>query len=114
AAVDALLSLGYPYALEVAPEDLEHLREQRRLGGPSRWRGLVSGLVWPVSAVQMGLALTDHGASRFSEAFQSFGTTGALTANAVHVGTTLAAASGVAMTRPGSWARTVFVAALAM
>ncbi|WP_426749382.1 hypothetical protein [Myxococcus sp. Y35] len=30
AAVEALLSLGFPYALEVRPEDLEHLRDNAR------------------------------------------------------------------------------------
>jgi hypothetical protein len=33
AAVEALLSMGYPFALEVRPEDLEHLRERAAAGG---------------------------------------------------------------------------------
>lgn len=32
-AVEALLELGFPYALEVRPEDLEHLRQSGRAGG---------------------------------------------------------------------------------
>lgn len=32
-AVEALLSMGYPYALEVNPEDLEHLRERSAVAG---------------------------------------------------------------------------------
>jgi len=48
AAVEALLGMGYPYALELAPEDLEHLRaETRRLPLVSR-----------VGAVALVLALT--------------------------------------------------------
>jgi hypothetical protein len=37
-AVESLLSLGFPYALEVRPEDLEHLRASGH-GGPA-WKGL--------------------------------------------------------------------------
>ncbi len=45
AAVEALLDLGYPYALEVAPEDLEHLRQVRRGAVVGRWAWLILGLV---------------------------------------------------------------------
>ncbi len=37
AAVEALLAQGYPYALEVRPEDLEHLREAHTPRAPSPW-----------------------------------------------------------------------------
>jgi hypothetical protein len=36
-AVEALLALGYPYALEVRPEDLEHLREGRKPQATPPW-----------------------------------------------------------------------------
>ena len=36
AAVEALLALGYPWALHVTPEDLEHYRAQSRRAGGSR------------------------------------------------------------------------------
>jgi hypothetical protein len=35
-AVEALLALGYPWALHVTPEDLEHYRAQRRVPGALR------------------------------------------------------------------------------
>lgn len=46
AVVAAQVSLGYPWALEVAPEDLELLRESAsgRRGGISRWATFVSAL----------------------------------------------------------------------
>jgi hypothetical protein len=36
-AVEALLALGYPYALEVRPEDLEHLRQAHQPRAASPW-----------------------------------------------------------------------------
>ncbi|NMO19488.1 hypothetical protein [Pyxidicoccus fallax] len=51
-AVEALLSLGYPYALEVRPEDLEHLRTHgraRAAPGP--------GALLPVGVLIAGLGM---------------------------------------------------------
>ncbi|WP_164007508.1 hypothetical protein [Pyxidicoccus trucidator] len=53
AAVEALLSLGFPYALEVRPEDLEHLRaDGRREAGRT---GFGLGPVVPSAVLLTGL-----------------------------------------------------------
>jgi len=62
AAVEALLSLGFPYALEVRPEDLEHLRAdaRQRKQARGRPRGLMA--VWVGGlGVQWLQALTTPG-----------------------------------------------------
>jgi hypothetical protein len=51
-AVEALLSLGYPYALEVRPEDLEHLRSTSRGLAPT---GLLRGPLLPAGVLLAGL-----------------------------------------------------------
>jgi hypothetical protein len=43
AAVEALLGLGFPYALEVRPEDLAYLRSQQRRGGGFPWMSAAAG-----------------------------------------------------------------------
>jgi len=50
-AVEALLALGFPYALEVRPEDLEHLRTAGRPG-----RGGPYGPAVPLTVLGLGLA----------------------------------------------------------
>jgi hypothetical protein len=50
-AVESLLALGFPYALEVRPEDLEHLRTAGRPG-----RGGPYGPAVPLAVLGMGLA----------------------------------------------------------
>lgn len=52
AAVEALLSLGFPYALEVRPEDLEHLRAEGRGAGRT---GFGAGSVVPAAVLLAGL-----------------------------------------------------------
>lgn len=52
-AVEALLSLGYPYALEVRPEDLEHLRSTGRGLAPTRLA--VRGPLVPAGVLLAGL-----------------------------------------------------------
>jgi hypothetical protein len=42
AAVEGLLSLGFPYALEVRPEDLEHLRKVQRPRSSIAWAPLMA------------------------------------------------------------------------
>lgn len=49
AAVESLLSLGFPYALEVRPEDLEVLRPPTSRGDGRNWRK-----DWPAPAVALG------------------------------------------------------------
>jgi len=65
-AVDRLLSLGYPYALEVTPEDLTHWRAERPSGAASDGRGLavlvmsaaVCLSLWGVSRPPSGFGLS--------------------------------------------------------
>ncbi|MFP2932405.1 hypothetical protein ACLESO_46105, partial [Pyxidicoccus sp. 3LG] len=67
AAVEALLALGFPYALEVEPEDLEHLRASGR-------RDLAWGPLFPMSVLVTGL-----GIQIFQELTRSGGPDGLLT-----------------------------------
>lgn len=56
-AVDVLLTFGFPFALEVTPEDLAHYRAH---GRPRRWTpAVVSGglLVLALSGLELGTAL---------------------------------------------------------
>jgi hypothetical protein len=55
AAVEALLAQGYPYALEVRPEDLEHLREGVQPQATSPWVTGAAFLVLAVGLVVQGL-----------------------------------------------------------
>jgi len=49
-AVEALLAMGYPYALEISPEDLEHLRNESGAQG-----GQMDGwTVWALGAAGVG------------------------------------------------------------
>src|SRR5688500_1695029 len=53
-AIETLIQLGYPYALEVSPEDLEYLRTRR---GPAwkKWARWAPALVFPAAAAQVAL-----------------------------------------------------------
>jgi hypothetical protein len=68
-AVEALLALGFPYALEVRPEDLEHLRRRARVPSDLPWLpaaaagSLGAGLLGQWLALPRGfLSFGDEGA----------------------------------------------------
>jgi hypothetical protein len=98
AAVEALLAMGFPYALEIAPEDLAHLRQRGM--GRSQLAGLLSGvlLVAVLSAVELLSTL-------------SGGQKGLVWA---HAGMALASVGAVAATRPRTDARGWSLVALAL
>lgn len=54
AAVEALISMGFPFALEVSPDDLEHLRASTKEARLRRVRAVVLGLMLVAGAA--GLA----------------------------------------------------------
>lgn len=94
AAADALIGLGYPYALELSPEDLEHLREGGAFGTPAPY--LLSGL---------GLVAATSGLELVAQA-------GLEPLTLAHTALTLGSATAVALTRPLSKARRWAQAAL--
>lgn len=103
-AVEVLLSLGYPFALEVSPEDLEFLRAQ----APKRTSALrlILGtyLIYPFAAVEFSFSSTD-----FSHLF-----TWLQPAMLLHLAATVGALQGVVRTKPGSAARAWSVWLLAL
>jgi hypothetical protein len=80
-AVEALLAMGYPYALEISPEDLEHLRQDSS-PNPLGAYG-VAGLL---------LALVGGGAEIFQVMEPGSFSDGALLAAVIHVGAMLVTA----------------------
>ncbi len=92
AAVGALLELGYPFALEVAPEDLQffrHATARRRLF--TGWSVLGASV-----ALQTGLVGQHLGALHFFPAIDSALQTAALPVTAVQGLSALGAATGLA------------------
>lgn len=87
-AADALVGLGYPYALELSPDDLDHLRQ----GGGYR-----------TPRARVVTALTLVGALSALEAIAVSNLDGALAP--IHAGLTVASAIAVAATRPLTRAR---------
>jgi hypothetical protein len=49
----ALLRMGYPWALQVKPEDLAWLREQQRPYWRRHWRGVLAVTLWMVLALEV-------------------------------------------------------------
>lgn len=88
--VEQLLNYGYPYALEVPPEELAWLRSQQRRGGPARLLTMLS-----VAAVAVGAPL-----ARFLELAHV--PSWALAAACLHVVGVLVALYGMYRSAPGS------------
>ncbi|MFP2928862.1 hypothetical protein ACLESO_27420 [Pyxidicoccus sp. 3LG] len=76
AAVEALMELGYPYALEVPPEVLEDVRREdvRRKGGSREAGASLSGIGFTVVAMLVQLLMV----AMFSSGPRSLGSDGAL------------------------------------
>lgn len=100
AAVGVLLELGFPYALEIEPDDLEHYRQVTTPRRPW-WRAVAAGLVWPLGALELAMAVSDHELGRLGD-----GGDASVAAVASHVGMTLASAASAALSRDGGRGRT--------
>jgi hypothetical protein len=96
-AVQVLLSLGYPYALEVSPEDLEFLRSSAAKPAPAGFMAALRPyLLYPFIAVEVSFSGSDR-----SQLFAWLPPVMLL-----HVLATVGSLHGVARTQPGSAART--------
>ncbi len=97
-AAEALVGMGYPYALELSPEDLEHLRQHQAPRTPKAFLVAGLGLVWALGGLEFVA-----GAAQGRELA------------VLHSVLTVGTAVGMALTRPGTrprrWATLALVLA---